>query len=52
MTKTVWNKATRTYTVSNASVIVRNIQAKTQADAVAMELRNGWQPSFGDAAAK
>jgi hypothetical protein len=48
MTRTIWNKTTRTYTVSNGAVIVRNIPAKTQADCVAMELRNEMTPSFGE----
>ena len=50
MTRTIWNKKTRTYTVSNGAIIVRNIPVKSQADCVAMELRNEMPPSFGDAA--
>ena len=47
MTRTVWNKSTNTYTVSNGTTVVRGIEAKSQAVCVAMELRNGWAPSFG-----
>jgi hypothetical protein len=43
-----WNKTTQTYTVSNGSMLVRNIPVKTQADCVAMELRHGLVPSFGE----
>ena len=47
MTRTTWNRKTRTYTVANETTIVRGIEVKSQAEAVAMELRNGWEPSFG-----
>lgn len=48
MIKTAWNKKTESYTVSNENVTVRNIPVKSQAECVAMELRNGWPVSFGD----
>ena len=48
MTRTIWNKTTQTYTVSNGTTIVRNIPVKSQAVCVAMELRNGFPVSFGD----
>lgn len=48
MTRTTWNKTTQSYTVSNGTIIVRNIPVKSQAVAVAMDLRNGWEPSFGE----
>jgi hypothetical protein len=48
MTRTIWNKTTQTYTVSNGSVIVRNIPVKPMAVCVAMEVRNGFNISFGD----
>ena len=50
MTRTIWNKTTQSYTVSNGTITVRNIPVKSQAVAVAMELRNGWKPSFGEVA--
>ena len=43
-----WNRTTRTYTVSNGCVAVRGIEAKTQADCVKIEMRNGFAPSFGE----
>lgn len=46
-TRITWNKATRTYTVSTPETVVRGIEAKSQADCVAMELRHGWAVSFG-----
>ncbi|MHA6731785.1 hypothetical protein [Devosia sp. A369] len=47
MTRRTWNRTTQTYTVSNGTTVVRGIPVKSQADCVAMELRNGLQPSFG-----
>lgn len=52
MARTIWNKTTQTYTVSSADRIVRNIPVKTQAVAVAMDLRHSWPASFGDEEAK
>lgn len=52
MTRTIWNKATQSYTVSNGSIVVRNIPVKSQAVCVAMELRNGFEISFGDVETK
>lgn len=43
-----WHKATRTYTVSNCDKIVRDIQTMSQAKAVKIDLKYGWEPSFGD----
>lgn len=42
-----WNAKTQTYTVSNEAVIVRNIPTKPQAIGVKIELRNGFEISFG-----
>ena len=43
-----WNKATRTYTVSNGDVVVRGIITKSQAQCVKIDLKYGWHPSFGE----
>jgi hypothetical protein len=42
-----WHKATRTYTVSNCEKIVRDIQTMSQAKAVKIDLKYGWEPCFG-----
>lgn len=47
-----FNKTDRTYTVSSKEVKVTGIEARSQADCVAMELRNGWEPSFGTVQAR
>lgn len=47
MTSITWNKTTRTYTVSNKVCVVRDIETKSQADAVKIDLRNNWPVSFG-----
>ncbi len=48
MARITWNAKTETYTVSNGSVIVRNIPVKSMAVAVRMDLLLGNEPSFGD----
>ena len=52
MTRTTWNKTTQSYTVSNGTIIVRNIPVKSQAVCVAMEVRNGFEISFGEVETK
>lgn len=54
MVRTTWNATAQSYTVSRNgvnSIRVINIPCKSQAVAVAMDLRNGWVPSFGTVAA-